>query len=236
MERINKRTKPKDVSRLTNRELAQISRENRRITDAIEKERNRRNVDESEYLTTMKDPRNVVEFDNLHTYFFTDIGTVKAVDGVSFEVPEGKSVGVVGESGCGKSVTALSLMQLDLDNLKEVNDRYGHDAGDLLIRSFAEHCASQLRAIDQFARFGGDEFVALLVQTGQEGGKEVAERIRASIEELEIPFGQQTITTTVSIGLASTKDGKISAKELIKRADQALYDAKGRGRNRVAVI
>ena len=60
----------------------------------------------------MKDPNNVVEFDDLHTYFFTDIGTVKAVDGVSFNIPTGKTVGVVGESGCGKSVTSLSLMQL----------------------------------------------------------------------------------------------------------------------------
>ena len=60
----------------------------------------------------MKNPDNVVEFDNVHTYFFTDIGTVKAVDGVSFEVPQGKTVGIVGESGCGKSVTSLSLMQL----------------------------------------------------------------------------------------------------------------------------
>jgi peptide/nickel transport system ATP-binding protein len=94
------------------RELAKISRENRRITNAIEHQRNRKNVPESEYLTTMQDPANVVEFDNLHTYFFTDIGTVKAVDGVSFEIPKGKTVGVVGESGCGKSVTSLSLMQL----------------------------------------------------------------------------------------------------------------------------
>ena len=60
----------------------------------------------------MKDSNNVVEFDGVHTYFFTDIGTVKAVDGVTFEVPKGKTVGVVGESGCGKSVTSLSLMQL----------------------------------------------------------------------------------------------------------------------------
>ena len=60
----------------------------------------------------MKNPDNVVEFDNVHTYFFTDIGVVKAVDGVSFEVPQGKTVGIVGESGCGKSVTSLSLMQL----------------------------------------------------------------------------------------------------------------------------
>ena len=60
----------------------------------------------------MKNPENCVEFDNVQTYFFTDIGTVKSVDGVSFDVPQGKTVGIVGESGCGKSVTSLSLMQL----------------------------------------------------------------------------------------------------------------------------
>lgn len=97
---------------LTARESARISRENRRITNAIEKKRNRKNVPVSEYTAVMRDPDNVVEFDNVHTYFFTDIGTVKAVDGVSFDIPKGKTVGVVGESGCGKSVTALSLMQL----------------------------------------------------------------------------------------------------------------------------
>jgi peptide/nickel transport system ATP-binding protein len=77
-----------------------------------EKKRKRKNVDESEYLTTMHDKNNAVEFDNLHSYFFTDAGTVKSVDGVSFNVPIGKTVGIVGESGCGKSVTSLSLMQL----------------------------------------------------------------------------------------------------------------------------
>ena len=112
IDRVKRITKPKDINRISARESAQISRENRRITDAIEKERSRRNVPESEYLTSMKNPNNVAEFDNLHTYFFTDVGTVKAVDGVTFEIPKGKTVGVVGESGCGKSVTALSLMQL----------------------------------------------------------------------------------------------------------------------------
>ncbi len=97
---------------LTARESARISRENRRITNEIERKRNRRNVEPSEYTAVMRDPNNVVEFDNVHTYFFTDIGTVKAVDGVTFDIPKGKTVGVVGESGCGKSVTALSLMQL----------------------------------------------------------------------------------------------------------------------------
>ena len=97
---------------LSARESRRISRENRKITSAFEKARKRKNVPESEYLTQMRDPNNSVEFDNLHTYFFTDAGTVKAVDGVSYDVPIGKTVGVVGESGCGKSVTSLSLMQL----------------------------------------------------------------------------------------------------------------------------
>ena len=97
---------------LSGREARRISRENRRITDKMEKQRKRKNVPESEYVTTMHNPANAVEIDNLHTYFFTDAGTVKSVDGVSFEVPQGATVGVVGESGCGKSVTSLSIMQL----------------------------------------------------------------------------------------------------------------------------
>lgn len=94
------------------KESKRISRENRKITDQMEKQRKRKVIPESEYITEMNDPANAVEFDNLHTYFFTDVGTAKAVDGISFDVPIGKTVGVVGESGCGKSVTSLSLMQL----------------------------------------------------------------------------------------------------------------------------
>lgn len=97
---------------LSAKESRQISRRNKKITDSYEKKMKRKNVPESEYTTVMKDPNNAVEFDNVHTYFFTDSGTVKAVDGVTFNVPIGKTVGVVGESGCGKSVTSLSLMRL----------------------------------------------------------------------------------------------------------------------------
>ncbi|MGI6137002.1 MAG: oligopeptide/dipeptide ABC transporter ATP-binding protein [Christensenellales bacterium] len=113
--RLNKdlqKRESKKTNYISAKESARISRENRKITNKYEKERKRRRVPESEYLTTMHDSNNVVEFDDLHTYFFTDIGTVKAVDGVTFEVPHGKTVGVVGESGCGKSVTSLSLMRL----------------------------------------------------------------------------------------------------------------------------
>lgn len=104
--------KKKEEGYLSAKEIREISKRNRKITGEMEKKWKRKNVPESEYLTTMHDKNNAVEFDNLHSYFFTDAGTVKSVDGVSFNVPIGKTVGIVGESGCGKSVTSLSLMQL----------------------------------------------------------------------------------------------------------------------------
>ncbi len=104
--------KSSETSYISARESRRISRENLKITRKLDKRLSRKHVPEVEYLTQMRDNRNVVEFDNLHTYFFTDVGTVKAVDGVTFDVPVGKTVGIVGESGCGKSVTSLSLMQL----------------------------------------------------------------------------------------------------------------------------
>ncbi len=104
--------KRKNTSYISGRESHEISRFNRKLTRRLEKERARANTDPAKYVTVMHDNNNVVEFDNVATYFFTDIGTVKAVDGVSFEVPRCSVVGVVGESGCGKSVTSLSLMQL----------------------------------------------------------------------------------------------------------------------------
>lgn len=110
--RDNGKVEAKSVNYISGKELRKISKENRRITDALEKKRERKNVPESEYITQMRDPNNIVEVEGLQTYFFTDIGVVKAVDGVSFDVPKGKTVGIVGESGCGKSVTSLSMMQL----------------------------------------------------------------------------------------------------------------------------
>lgn len=108
----SKKSTAKNVNYLSGRQVREITRFNRKTMRKFEQRNNRRNVPEEEYLTKMKNPDNVVEFDDLHTYFFTDTGTVKAVDGVTFDVPAGKTVGVVGESGCGKSVTSLSLMQI----------------------------------------------------------------------------------------------------------------------------
>lgn len=96
---------------LSARESREIAKSNARIVRELERKK-RQNVDESAYICEMQDENNIVEFDDLHTYFFTDAGVAKAVDGVTFSIPKGATVGVVGESGCGKSVTSLSLMQL----------------------------------------------------------------------------------------------------------------------------
>ncbi len=96
---------------ITSSESKRIMRENSKAIKYYEK-RKKRKIVEEEFTTEMKDDNNVIEFENLHTYFFSDAGVVKAVNGVTFSIPAGSTVGVVGESGCGKSVTSLSLMQL----------------------------------------------------------------------------------------------------------------------------
>ena len=109
---FSKNKKEKNSAYISARESGRISRFNRKVTRRLEHRRESAVHNPSLYTTQMHDNKNVVEFDNVCTYFFTDVGTVKAVDGVSFDIPRHATVGVVGESGCGKSVTSLSLMQL----------------------------------------------------------------------------------------------------------------------------
>lgn len=104
--------KTKDLNYLSNKQIRENTKKNKKVTTKLEKQFRRKNVPASEYTTKMKDPKNILEVENLQTHFFTDAGIVKAVDGVTFQIEEGKTVGVVGESGCGKSVTSLSVMQL----------------------------------------------------------------------------------------------------------------------------
>ena len=102
----------KHTSYISGKESRRITKFNRKVTKKLEADRANANKDPQLYTTKMRDDNNVVEFDNVCTFFFTEVGTVKAVDGISFDVPKNSTVGVVGESGCGKSVTSLSLMQL----------------------------------------------------------------------------------------------------------------------------
>ena len=106
--------KKREDGYLSGREARRIQKENRRIINEFEKKRKRKNVPESEYLTTMHDPGNAVEFDDLHTFFFTDSGTVHSVDGVTFSVPIGKTVGVVGED------PHIGLLHVELDGAQGV--------------------------------------------------------------------------------------------------------------------
>lgn len=104
-------TQDKKKHYISRQESRRIAKENSKAISYYEKQK-RRKVKPDDYTTEMKDEKNIVEFENLHTYFFSDAGVVKAVNGVTFSIPAGSTVGVVGESGCGKSVTSLSLMQL----------------------------------------------------------------------------------------------------------------------------
>ena len=101
----------KKSSYLSGKEIRAIAKQNKKVMMALEAKKHRR-AKEEEFLCEMKDPDNILEIDDLHTYFFTDQGIVKAVNGVSFNIPKNKTVGIVGESGCGKSVTSMSVMRL----------------------------------------------------------------------------------------------------------------------------
>ena len=113
---------------LSNRETREIAKENLRQMRKYEKQKKAK-IPESDYITSMKKDDTIIEIENLHTYFFTDSGTVKAVNGVSFDIPEGSVVGVVGESGCGKSVTSLAIMRLVQGPQGQIVDAPGQTSG-----------------------------------------------------------------------------------------------------------
>ncbi len=108
---IFKKDKKSGGNYLSGKEVRAIAKENAKVMKELEAYKNRK-CEESEYLTEMKGEENILEIDNLHSYFFTEQGVVKAVNGVSFDIPKNKTVGIVGESGCGKSVTSMSVMRL----------------------------------------------------------------------------------------------------------------------------
>lgn len=126
------------------------------------------------------------------------------------------------------------LILLDLDHFKAVNDRYGHPAGDEVLRAVSLACCKELRANDAFGRLGGEEFGVLLSETDAAGGWDAAEKFRRTIEDLFIDVGEK-LRVTSSFGLASLTDSVSSAEDWIAEADEALYSAKRQGRNRCVV-
>lgn len=125
----------------------------------------------------------------------------------------------------------LSIVMFDIDQFKAVNDDHGHNVGDDVLRRIAEAVRPRLRTTDNFGRWGGEEFVVLLPQTGLDGAKTLAEDLRARIEALEFEDG---LRVTASFGVATRMDDA-DETAFIERADQALYASKDRGRNRVSV-
>jgi diguanylate cyclase (GGDEF)-like protein len=135
----------------------------------------------------------------------------------------------------------LVCLMLDLDHFKQVNDTYGHAAGDEVLRELAQRVEAQVRASDVAARYGGEEFVVLLPHTDVAAGEALAQRIRQAVSAEPVSFdGQGQVTVTASIGIASVLPGegedlKTAGDSLLARADVALYRAKAAGRNRVEV-
>jgi two-component system, cell cycle response regulator len=129
----------------------------------------------------------------------------------------------------------LSLLILDIDFFKSINDNYGHDAGDDVLREFATRVRKSIRGIDLACRYGGEEFVVVMPETDVAVAQVVAERIRRRIaaEPFPIQKGKGTIDVTISIGIAALAVADDTAETILKRADQALYRAKRDGRNRV---
>ncbi len=130
--------------------------------------------------------------------------------------------------------TPLSVVILDIDFFKKVNDTYGHQAGDQVLRTVAMTLQQTVREADFCARYGGEEFVVVLPATTVDGALDVAERIRSAVEAQAMVAGGERLNVTISAGVnAYRKDGQASPDWLIKEADMALYDAKRAGRNRV---
>ncbi len=129
----------------------------------------------------------------------------------------------------------VAAIYFDIDFFKHTNDNYGHQVGDEVLKELANRVSRNLRNFDMIARFGGEEFVIIMPDASVEAAAMVAERLRQTIAEkpFKVSHKKGRISVTISLGVAATEDAKEPAESLIKRADDCLYDAKKRGRNRV---
>jgi len=138
-------------------------------------------------------------------------------------------------SRAGQGGDGVAVLVMDIDHFKAVNDGFGHDAGDEVLREFAVRLATNVRAIDLPCRLGGEEFVVVMPGASLEAATRVADRIRRDVASLPFPImgGAESLTITVSVGVAASLDGGDAPDALLKRADEGVYEAKARGRNQV---
>ena len=130
---------------------------------------------------------------------------------------------------------SFAVLFVDLDNFKQVNDRFGHEAGNDVLKTTARECSAHIRTTDLAARYGGDELVMLLVHTGVEGARVLADKVRTGVEVMGRDLGYPEGLVTVSIGVAELAPGRGPEREdVLVEADRALYRAKAMGRNQVA--
>jgi diguanylate cyclase (GGDEF)-like protein len=127
----------------------------------------------------------------------------------------------------------FAVLMLDLDHFKAINDNHGHAAGDQVLSDVGSILKQSIRSIDYAARYGGEEFVLVVVDTASEAAVEIAERIRAAIARRRLDAQDQRLAVTVSIGVSQSRDDDRGPDEVLARVDQALYQAKRDGRNRV---
>jgi diguanylate cyclase len=130
----------------------------------------------------------------------------------------------------------LSLIMLDIDHFKKINDTHGHQAGDFILKSLASTIDERIRAVDIVARYGGEEFCCLLPETTSESALALAEFLRMGIEAEIYHFKDKSIKITISQGVSDLSDGVDSAEALLKLADDGLYESKRLGRNKVSMI
>jgi two-component system, cell cycle response regulator len=172
---------------------------------------------------------------NIETAYHDEVYRLTTVDGLTqifnrryFEETLEREV-----SRCHRYGRDLTLALLDIDHFKQINDRWGHLAGDYVLKHLASAIKTRIRREDIFARYGGEEFALLLPEVDLQGGLAMAEKARALVAAQKFRFDNQDIPVTVSLGMASLGGQERDPSELIRAADEKLYEAKNSGRNRV---
>ena len=204
----------KDYIKITN-QFADITRE-------LKKTRQDLVVKEEKYKTTLKELKRLAICDGLTGIY----NRRRIMEVLTLEVER-----------ASRYQTSLAILMLDLDHFKYINDRFGHQIGDLVLKTVAETMEKALRKVDVIGRYGGEEFMVVLPQTGIDAAKILAERLRNEVENMDFNLDSiDQLCITASLGIAVFDHEKDDVDSFVNRADQALYWAKDTGRNRCVAL